>query len=93
MKQERIICAACKHNSVMVLGPRHWDAMMHKQARTFFGGESYAKLEWEQGFMGLHQNFISRQEAWKIAEASGQILYRCGGDTTNGGTLYSENLY
>lgn len=93
MKQERIICAAARHNSVIVLGPRHWDAMMHKQARTFFGGESYAELEWEEGFMGLHQNFITREEAWTIAGRARQIMHEVGGDDRNGGTLYSENLY
>ena len=47
----------------------------------------------ESGFVDNRGNFLTRTEAWKVAEAAGQILYRVGGDETNGGTLYSENLY
>lgn len=47
----------------------------------------------EAGFVDNFGNFLTRTEAWKVAEAAGQILYRVGGDTANGGTLYSENLY
>ena len=36
-----------------------------------------------------HANY----KAWKIAEPAGQIRRRIGGDTINGGTLFSENLY
>lgn len=46
-----------------------------------------------QGFVDEKGNFLTRQEAWKVAEANNQIVNRCGGDTSNGGTLYSENLW
>jgi hypothetical protein len=49
--------------------------------------------EEDQGFIDQFGKYYTRTEAWKIAEAMGQIRYRCGGDTANGGTLYSENLY
>jgi hypothetical protein len=47
----------------------------------------------DQGFLDQHGVFLSRTEAWKVAEAAGQILRRVGGDDANGGTLFSENLY
>lgn len=48
---------------------------------------------WEQGFVDHHGIYLDRQEAWKVAEAAGQIVRRVGGDTVKGGTPYSENLY
>lgn len=51
------------------------------------------RLKAAQGFIDQWGVFMDRQEVWKVAEAAGQILHRCGGDTSNGGTLYSENLY
>jgi len=33
---------------------------------------------------------MTREEAWQVAEAAGQIKYRVGGD---GKELFSENLY
>jgi hypothetical protein len=46
-----------------------------------------------QGFVTDRGRYVDRQEGWKIAEAAGQIIARCGGDTTDGGTLYSENVW
>lgn len=47
----------------------------------------------EQGFIDQWGTFLTRTEAWKIAEAANQIAFQVGGDTIDGGTLYSENLY
>lgn len=47
----------------------------------------------EQGFIDTWGVFHTREEAWKIASHHNQIIRRCGGDTVNGGRLYSENLY
>jgi hypothetical protein len=57
---------------------------------AYFLGE---QVDLEEGFIDQFGDFHARTEAWKIAEAAGQILHRCGGDDTDGGTLYSENLY
>lgn len=57
------------------------------------GSKQITFIDNEEGFIDQHGNFHTRQQAWKIAEANGQIIHRCGGDTANGGTLYSENLY
>lgn len=45
----------------------------------------------EQGFIDQWGTFMTREQAWRVAEVAGQILYRVGGDYN--GTLYSENLY
>jgi len=43
-----------------------------------------------QGFVTNKGEFLTREEAWIIALAEGQIIRRCGGD---GEKLFSENLY
>ena len=88
--KRRIVCAALKSkvSGRVICGARHFDKTMLSQI-THSGG----RIEWtnaEQGFIDQFSVFVSRQEAWKIAEAAGQILRRCGGD---GKSLYSENLY
>lgn len=93
MKQQRIVCAAIKRrgSSLMILGIRHWDRFMHDAAMAY---KNIPMDDWtEQGFVDNQNQFLNRLEAWKVAEAAGQIISRVGGDTTNGGTLYSENLY
>jgi hypothetical protein len=46
--------------------------------------------DWEQGFVDQYGNFMTREEAWEIAQAAGQIRRPEGGAP---GTLYSEHLY
>ena len=86
----RIVCAACKNanTGVIIAGVRHWDNIMRSHIKT---GISHS--EWEQGFLDNKYEFHNRTDAWKIAMDADQIIRRCGGDTANGGTLYSENLY
>lgn len=89
---QMIVCAANKYGDRLVLGVRHHDALMQRVLRE----SDYAmhqRCDEEQGFVDNRGNFLSRTEAWKVAEEAGQIIHRCGGDTANGGTLYSENLY
>ncbi|MDN4573718.1 hypothetical protein DBB29_09035 [Pandoraea cepalis] len=85
----RIVCAANRKRFTdeIVLGIRHWDAFMRREVRETEGDPV------DQGFIDQHGNFLSRTEAWKVAEATGQIIRRCGGDKADGGTIYSENLY
>lgn len=90
-REQRIVCAALRNkDGYIICSPRHFDSLAHQQIQLF---EKGAWAGAEQGFVDQHQNFLTRTEAWKIAEAQGQILRRCGGDTAEGGTLYSENLY
>jgi hypothetical protein len=95
-----IVCAANLYGEVLVVGPRHCDSVMRRQidvldANAFLKDCYPWKSETReiQGFIDQFGDFYNRQEAWKIAAANGQIIKRCGGDTANGGTLFSENLY
>ena len=93
--QRRIVCSAnlCRKTGHMILGARHWDVSMHVHNGLFkYAGYADVNFE-EQGFIDQHGAFLTRQEAWKVAEAAGQIIRRVGGDTMDGGTLFSENLY
>ena len=52
----------------------------------------------DQGFLTSTGRFVSREEAWGIAVASGQIIRRVGGQPDYaidevGTKLYSENLW
>lgn len=89
MTLHRIVCAANRKRFTgeVVLGIRHWDAFMRRGLPDTEGDPV------DQGFIDNRGNFLSRTEAWKVAEAAGQIIRRVGGDESNGGTLYSENLY
>ena len=88
----RIVCAACLSTAgLIVIGIRHMDSLMRMQA--FASGWDLSRDPAHQGFVDQYGAFYTRTAAWKVAEAAGQILRRCGGDTASGGTLYSENLY
>jgi len=86
----RIVCAANRNgNGTVVCSVRHMDPLMHKTIDLLRSDSSFS----EQGFINTKGTFLNRQEAWKAASKNNQIKYRVGGDTSNGGTLYSENLY
>ena len=84
---------------------RHFDELFHKNNEIYKLGlkAKYPMLSTgqirelflcsEQGFIDRNSQFHDRTAAWKIAEPAGQIRRRVGGDETDGGTLYSENLY
>lgn len=88
----RIVCAAVRYpDGKMLVGPRHLDYVMLLQFQAL-------KIQFEEkdatmGFVDQDGKFYTRQEAWKLAEANGQILYRIPADQQHGGTLFSENLY
>lgn len=89
--QRRVVCAAIRLDDKLVVGPRHWDGVMHSQCDTAARIANHDKHEKEeQGFIDQRGVFMDRREAWKVADAAGQILFRCGGD---GERLFSENLY
>lgn len=92
MSEQRLIaCAALRYaDGTILCAPRHGGEMVYSVAKRL-GLDS---IDPEQGFCtNTFNEFVTRTEAWKIAEAAGQIRYRCGGDDADGGTLYSENLY
>jgi hypothetical protein len=90
----RVVCAANKmKDGTIVCGARHYDDVMRGVFRKLDNSAGRTVTVAEQGFIDQRGRFMNRQEAWKVAEAAGQIARHVGGDTSNGGTLYSENLY
>jgi hypothetical protein len=89
--QRVIVCAAiqCNETGKVLCGVRHGDDSM-----LGLPDDVYMIYDFEeQGFVDNKGVFLNRNEAWKVAEAAGQIKRRVGGDSIDGGTLFSENLY
>ena len=79
----RVVCAANRRmDGHIICGARHWDKVMRAQTNDYKG--------WSQGFIDQFGDWMTREEAWKVAADQDQIRRRVGGDT---GRLYSENLY
>ena len=97
-KPRRVVCAAIRApNGDILLGIRHYSEDMHKQisARRGVDGLNFKhRHDEDQGFVDQHGIYMSREEAYKVAEAAGQILYpdACG-QGLDGPKLYSEGLY
>lgn len=87
-----IVCAAMRHlvSGSIICSPRHFDALCRM---TMLEHTEVSWADAEQGFVDQYCVFLSRETSWQIAFDGKQIVRRCGGDTANGGTLYSENLY
>jgi|ERR1035437_3364357 hypothetical protein len=88
--QRVVVCASNRSKSGKIIcGARHWDAAM--RSTVIIDGKMPS--EWhgaDQGFIDQFCVWMDRQEAWKVAEAAGQIKY---GRDYSKGTLYSEDLY
>lgn len=92
--ERRIVCAAirCINTGRMLVGVRHFDAAMYGQANAMHDAD---RLSWKgdhiiQGFLDNKGAFLTREEAWVVADAAKQIIRRVGGDNQK---LFSENLY
>ena len=86
--RRRIVCAANRRpDGVLVCSARHNDPRMHLQ-KALVGGEWDDE---EQGFVDQWGVFLTREDAWRVAKAAGQLIREVGGN--NLGRLYSENLY
>ena len=70
---------------------RHFDTIMRQQMQA--AGWSFKCTESEEGFIDQYGAWMTRREAWQVAMDARQIVQRVGGDSADGGTLYSENLY
>jgi len=88
IKEKRVVCAACRWpDGHIILGIRHFSPDMRLSA-ALQGYEHVAGID--QGFVDQYGQFLTRQEAFKIALENGQ--YRPYEPYTIG-TLYSEDLY
>ena len=64
-----VVCAAMRKDEVIVTGARHFDPIM----RVLVALTCKGHVGWEQGFIDQRGQFLTRQEAWRIADANGQI--------------------
>jgi hypothetical protein len=84
-----VVCAAIRNvnDGTITLGARHFNCFV----RALGLGHEYPDEAHEQGFIDQDEKFLTREEAWIVAEAAGQIRHRAPG--CDGPELYSENLY
>lgn len=85
-----VVCAACRYGDLILMSPRHWDIPMYALLAHIKVGNKIP-LKSEQGFVDNWGNFMTREEAYVVAEARGQIKYPEHG--TGNGVLFSEMLY
>jgi hypothetical protein len=92
--QQVVVCAACRRGETILAGARHFDKVMSSQIIAIDGGLfPGGGVGFEEGFIDQFGDFLTREEAMKIAIAAGQkvdIKRGCGGDKE---ILYSEGLY
>ena len=89
--KQRVVAAAVKNaDGDILVSARHFDMLMRKQLDKTTGVWDESEHPVIQGFIDQFGEFLTREEAWIIAERNGQIIRRVGGD---GVKLYSENLY
>lgn len=95
-----VVCAAIRdpETKQIVLGARHYDKLMLYTLMSL----GVKGTGWEQGFIDQFDNFLTRSEAWRVADANGQIRRQTGWESVpnprqaNVGDedeLFSENLY
>ena len=83
-----VVCAACINNEGKVIpSVRHSDELMY----NVVDDEEVIRFHWVQGFVTNRFSFVTRKEAWIIAERQGQIRNQLPCDHAK--RLYSENLY
>lgn len=94
--QRRVVCAAIRAaDGSVLLGIRHYSQDMHDQMRKRCDGQLFHhRHDPDQGFVDQHCVYMTREEAYQVAEAAGQIKYpeSCG-EGLDGYKLYSEGLY
>lgn len=87
-KDSYIVCAACiNENGKVIPSVRHGDELMY----NVVDDEEVRSFHWIQGFVTNRFSFVTRKEAWIIAERQGQIRNSLPCDDAK--RLYSENLY
>lgn len=83
-----VVCAACINSEGKVIpSVRHGDELMYNVVSE----EEVLRFHWMQGFVTNRFSFVTRKEAWAIAERQGQIRKKLPCDDAK--RLYSENLY
>lgn len=85
--KRHVVCAANRFPcGLIICGARHWDSVMSEVADRLDikGGNE------EQGFIDQFQNFMTREEANRVATKNGQKLRE---SMIKGDIAFSENFY
>lgn len=86
----QVVCAAIRMDDEgIVPGVRHYSPDMRKLMQRLYGDE-YWKHEAEQGFIDTKGEFLTREEAFRLAQSNGQCPYLPLEGTA---CLFSEDLY
>ena len=93
--EQRIVCTALKlPEDGIILGVRHFDCFMQNTFQVLeelsIDDEEINPESIIQGFLDNNYQFLTREEAWVVAEKAGQIIRdkdKCVGK------LFSEHLY
>ena len=98
-----VVCAAIlnKVTGIIICGARHGDCLNIIFATNIDTDPSYK--DWECGFIDQDNIFMTRKEAWVIADKAGQIRRPTGWERSydmhrpaninDEAVLFSENLY
>ena len=92
----RVVCAAIRAaDGTVLLGVRHYSRDMHEQIAARRDGEKFKHRNDEnQGFVDQWGVYMTREEAYRVADEQGQIYdWRACGNGLEGRKLYSEGLY
>lgn len=92
----RVVCAAIRaSDGEVLLGVRHYSPDMHSQIEARHDGHKFCHRHGlDQGFVDQHGVYLTREEAFAVAQADGQVRHpECCGRGPDGPTLYSEGLY
>ncbi|MHB0965537.1 MAG: hypothetical protein ACYC36_03695 [Bellilinea sp.] len=92
----RVVCAAIRaSDGHILLGIRHYSRDMHEQIEARRDGKKFLhRHDEDQGFVDQNGVFMTREEAYQVADAQGQIWdWRSCGNGLEGRKLYSEGLY
>lgn len=92
-----VVCAACRYGELIVCGARHFDKVMHSQLRQMREDKLFAfevAGRAEQGFIDQYGVFMTREEAFEVAKAAGQLnVRRLKTPHPDSTELFSEDLY
>lgn len=91
-KQVIVSSAMRSPSGIIIACVRHGDELFYNAVDNMkLCDEDKDFNYWEQGFVDQYREFLTREEAWVIAEENGQIKHKLGCDDAK--RLYSENLY
>lgn len=96
MSNRRVVCAAIRAaDGEIMVGIRHYSPDMIRNIEARHDGDKFRhRLDHDQGFVDQWGNWMSRTEAYHLADANGQIIRpECCPPALDEPRLYSEGLY